>query len=83
MELAGTFASEGQSVVPYLKSKLAAAQDDLTIRDLVMVFKQMNILKTYDVAHDQELMILLKSKSLTMKDEKWKSIVENMISGIG
>lgn len=81
MGFAGAYASEGAAVVPFLKNKLQSAGDDLTVRDLVLVFNQMNTAKTYDVVHDNELIDLIKQKVAGMKDAQWKQITEKMVPG--
>jgi hypothetical protein len=50
------FAKEGPAFVEYLKRKLAAARDDLEVRDIVLVPAEISRLKAYDVAGDRELM---------------------------
>jgi hypothetical protein len=44
------FAKEGPAFVEYLKRKLAAARDDLEVRDIVLVLAEISRLKADDVA---------------------------------
>jgi len=80
--LAELFAKEGNKVVGYLKLKLLDANDDLTIRDLVLVFNEMSRLKSYDVANDDELMHLVSQKVEGMKDPGWKQTTQEMVAEI-
>jgi hypothetical protein len=82
MYLAELLAKEGDKIVGFLKTKLREAGDDLTIRDLVRVFADMNRLKTYDVASDEELMRLISERLEGMKDPGWKQITRRMASRI-
>jgi hypothetical protein len=76
------FAREGNKVVAFLKSKLLEANDDLTVRDLVLVFSEMSRLKTYDVANDGELMYLISERVGGMKDPGWKQTTQEMVAEI-
>lgn len=82
MYLAEIFAREGNKVVGFLKTKLLEANDDLTIRDLVLVFSEMSRLKTYDVANDNELMHLISDRVGGMKDPGWKQTTREMVAEI-
>jgi hypothetical protein len=78
--LADPFAAQGKSIVVPLSDRLRTATDDLTIRDLVMVFSAMSRAKTYDVARDEQLMRLLEGSAKKMKDPDWRAIVNREIS---
>ncbi|HTZ38598.1 MAG TPA: hypothetical protein VMB77_00455 [Syntrophales bacterium] len=82
MYLAELFAREGGRVVEFLRIKLLEANEDLTIRDLVLVFVEMSRLKTYDVASDDELMRLMTDRVEGMKDPDWKRIAEGRLIDI-
>jgi hypothetical protein len=69
--LAEPFARGGKSVADFLRSKLAQANDDLTVRDIVRVFEEMSRSGTYDVANDRELMQLISARAEAMKDAEW------------
>jgi len=53
--LADPFASEGARAAAFLRERLAKARDDLTIRDIVIVFREMKRQHSYDVAGDEQL----------------------------
>jgi len=82
MYLAELFAKEGEKAVGFLKAKLEEANDDLTIRDLVLVFTEMNRLGTYDVVSDDELTHLMLTRVERMKDPDWKQITKQMLTRI-
>ncbi|MBF0523955.1 MAG: hypothetical protein HQK56_02525 [Deltaproteobacteria bacterium] len=80
--VAKLFAKEGNRIVAFLKMKLLEANDDLTIRDLILVFSEMSRLKTYDVASDDELMRLMFERVEGMKSIGWKEITLRMLAEI-
>jgi hypothetical protein len=55
IHLVTAFAKEGESVVGFLKAKLAAS-GDLTIRDILLAFSEMSRRKTYNATGDADLM---------------------------
>jgi len=80
--LAETFAEQGGKIVPFLAEKLATANTDSTIRDIVDVFAWMARLKTYDVASDTSLMKLMENRSLDVKNDIWRKATAREIDGI-
>jgi hypothetical protein len=82
MGLAWVLAKQGGKIVQPLEAKLEAADDDLTIRDIVLVFAAMSQLETYDVAGDKPLMQKLLEKQGAVKDPAWAIIVQNDIHEI-
>jgi len=80
--LAEPFARGGKSVADFLRSKLAQANHDLTVRDIVRVFEEMSRSGTYDVANDRELMQLISARAEAMKDAEWKRSVTRMVEEI-
>jgi hypothetical protein len=80
--LTDPFAAQGKGIVLPLSDRLRDATDDLTIRDIVMVFSAMSRAKTYDVAGDGRLMTLLRWAAKRMKDSDWKALVEKEISTV-
>lgn len=80
--LIDALAANGQKIVAPLSARLAASEDDLTIRDLVMVFAAMNRLEIYDVAQDEPLMRQLADATARMKETDWKNIVERELSAL-
>jgi hypothetical protein len=80
--LIDAFAANGQEIVAPLSARLAASDDDPTIRDLVMVFAAMNRQKKYNVAQDESLMRQLTEATSRMKETDWKKIVERELSTV-
>jgi hypothetical protein len=78
--LADALAANGQTIVAPLSDRLAASENDQTIRDLVMVFSAMNRLKSYDVARDASLMRRLTEATARMRETEWKRIVERELA---
>jgi hypothetical protein len=77
MGLAWTLAREGGKIVPPLEAKLQAADDDLTIRDILLVFAAMSELETYDVAGNKSLMEELRERATAIKDPAWAIVAQN------
>ena len=75
--LAGAFAKQGKSIVPFLRAKLAAAKKELTVRDIVVVFCDMQRLGTYDVKGDASLIALVEERIATMQSD-WKLTVQSI-----
>jgi hypothetical protein len=82
IEFAIKFASEGESAVPFLKEELMAATDDLTIRDIVLMFFEMYRTKSYDVSADSALMSLLEKKTHSISDPFWRNFVQDNVAKI-
>jgi hypothetical protein len=80
--LAEPFARAGAGIVGFLKDKLSRASDDGTIRDLVLVFKEMSRQRTYNVGGDSELMKVVDDRVAAMKDEDWKRLVGQQLKEI-
>jgi len=77
--LSKPFAREGEKVVPFLKTKLLTATDDLTIRD---IFAEMSRQKTYDVSGDVDLMKVIDESVNKEKDPYWKQLSQQMLNEI-
>lgn len=58
--------------MPFLKEKLAQAQDDLTIRDIIRVFSEMSRQRSYDVSKDVDLIRHMRAAAARMKNHDWK-----------
>ncbi len=80
--LAEPFAREGAGVVGFLKQKLLQANDDGTVRDIVLVFTEMSRKRTYDVAGDGNLMRVVDDRVAAMKDEGSKRLVQQNVKEI-
>lgn len=79
--LAYLFAKQGPRIVPLLKFKLKTTQDEVTVRDIVLVFAWLARLKLYDYPEDPELTNLLDRKANDMHGI-WKNTTLEMISEI-
>jgi len=72
MDLADPIAEKGATAVPFLLGQLNYKSDDITVRDVVLIFETMATSKSYDVKSDNALMSVLNSKISTMKNQGWK-----------
>ncbi len=79
--LARPFAEQGPTIVPFLKAKLESTQNDVTIRDIVMVFSELAELKLYSFSYDSALLVLIDKKVNDMKGI-WKETTLKMVSEI-
>lgn len=82
MGLAWVLAKQGGKIVQPLQAKLEAADDDFTIRDILLVFVAMSQLETYDVAGNKPLMQELLEKSGEIKDPSWAIVAQDDIHEI-
>lgn len=80
--LAEPFAQKGESIVKGLSSHLERADDDLTVRDIVLVFAEMNRQGTYSVRKNMPLMQLIVKSVAKMKDLGWKATSEKELAAI-
>ncbi|WP_157798683.1 hypothetical protein [Dyella ginsengisoli] len=80
--LAESFAKEGGGAVPLLKTKLVQADDDLTVRDIVLVFAEMQRQRSYDVSKDADLVRLIVEKVNGIHDPEWKAIAQENLDKI-
>lgn len=78
--LAEPFARKGRVAVPLLKAKLELADDDLTIRDIILVFSEMSRLGSYSVSKDADLMKLIRKKADGMHDPEWRDIARENVN---
>ena len=75
-------AKEGRRAAKFFRAKLPEATDDGTIRDIIMVFSEMQRQGTYPVASDRELMQLIHSSAARIKDAAWRQFVERKVTEI-
>jgi len=80
--LADPIAERGEAAVPFLISKLGPNADDLTIRDVLLVFETMSSTRAYDVKSNSDLMRTLRARVSTMKDAEWKEICSRTLRRI-
>jgi len=74
MGLAGPIAERGAAAVPFLMNQLNANADDISVRDILLIFEQMEATGSYNVKADGPLIGLLTSKVSAMKDKEWQTI---------
>jgi hypothetical protein len=68
----GTLRKKGREAAGLLKEKLSHSRSDATTRDILFVFEQMAIQKSYDVAGDRDLMNVMDAAVSRTKDPFWK-----------
>jgi len=82
IDLATPIAERGSVAVLFLVEQLKGTPDDVTVRDVLLTFDRMALMKSYDVAGDAELMATLRAKVAGIKDPEWKHLGESMIRSI-
>ena len=82
VDLADPIAERGAAAVPFLVEQLKSRTDDLTVRDILLIFETMARLKSYDVKGDAALMNLLASKVAGVKHKEWRSVCFEMLQRI-
>lgn len=76
------FAQEGRTAANFLRTKLLQTKDDGTIRDIIMVFSEMQRAGTYPVASDRELMQVIRNGAARITDTAWRHFVERRVNQI-
>ena len=82
MELALPIAERGESAVRFLTDQLTTSADDLTVRDILLIFERMDAIGSYKVHADPQLMKLLSLRISKMKDEDWRKNCLKMLNRI-
>jgi hypothetical protein len=82
LDLAKPIAERGATAVPFLLKQLDAHSDDTTTRDLLAIFQQMEISKSYEVKADSALMDKLDIRVQAIKDNEWRAICSTMLRRI-
>jgi hypothetical protein len=82
MDLAEPIAERGATAVPFLLAKLDPKADDMSIRDVLVIFHMMAYLKAYNVKSDTLVMGTLRARVSTMKDAEWKRICSKTLQNI-
>lgn len=77
--LAKPIAERGAGAVPFLMRQLNAEVDDTTLRDLLLIFQEMKLSKSYDVKADAVLMDTLSKRVVAMKDKEWQTVCSKML----
>ncbi|MBK8183283.1 MAG: hypothetical protein IPK63_10485 [Candidatus Competibacteraceae bacterium] len=65
--LALSLAEQGEIIIPFLRDKLENTNDELTIRDIILIFSEMVELKNYEFSKDLRLRKLIRQKVDNMK----------------
>jgi hypothetical protein len=73
MMLPEPIAERGATAVPFLVAQLKSSTDDVTVRDILVIFKAMANAKSYGVNSDAVLMTTITSRISRMKDKDWQS----------
>jgi hypothetical protein len=76
------FARGGARIVQPLEGRLAEAPSEPTIRDIILVFAEMNDLRNYDVAADEPLIQAMRRSVASMTDGAWKQMCERKLNRI-
>lgn len=79
--LAEEFARQGKAIIPFLRSKLTAANKDATVRDVVAILSEMQRMGSYEVKSDASLMALVEERLATMQGQ-WKPVTQRMVEEI-
>jgi len=77
--LAGSVASNGEKIVPFLVQRLKTETFDITKMELIDVFERMQNLGTYDVASDAKLMHFLDQQVLTIEHASSKKHASDLL----
>lgn len=80
INLAPEFAKDGEVAIVFLKTKLKATDDDLVIRDIVMVFFAAYTLGIYDFESDHSLVEIVNAAVVRIKDDYWRQFVLDRLS---
>jgi len=76
------FALVAGKAIGFIKARLMEARDDQTVRDLILLFWEMQRVGSYDVAGDEELMRYAQERVEGMKYERWKRLSEEYLKDI-
>ena len=82
MSLAGPIAEKGGAAIPFLVMQLKSTDDDLAVRDILVILQDMTKIGSYDVKDDGVLMDILSAKVAAMRDERWKAVSLGMLGYI-
>jgi hypothetical protein len=75
-------ARRGESAIGPLEAKLLNAHADLTIRDTLLVFRDMSALRVYDVGSDPQLLRTLGLAADRIRDPYWRDMCESWVREI-
>lgn len=80
--LAAPIAKRGEEALPFLRSKLEAANDDRSIRAIIKLLEEMQREGAYNVAADEQLITLMKDAIERMENPEAQKFARGMLSGI-
>ncbi len=80
--LARPIAERGGAAVPFLLERLNSTPDDMTVRDVLLIFETMSSTKSYEVKSNLPLMNTLRLRVSAIKDSGWKDVCSNMLGRI-
>lgn len=81
-KLLAPFAYNGERSASYLSRKLADDKiDDLTVRDILLVFTEMERLRTYSLKDNEPLLKLLIRRVHEMKDQSMRETASKELNG--
>lgn len=81
-KLAIPLAERGADIVPFLLEKLKSDTDDLAVKDILLVFRTMQHLKSYDIRANLEVMGALQSRISTMRDRDRQALCREQLEEI-
>ena len=84
LNLARPIAERGIAAVPFLLKKLNSKSDDevMLTRDILLIFEDMALSKSYDVKADSLVMNTLSAKIATIKAKGWQDTCRKMLKRI-
>ena len=84
LDLAKPIAERGAAAVPFLLKQLNSKSDDevMLTRDILLIFEDMALSKSYDVKADSLVMNTLSAKIATIKDKGWQDTCLKMFKRI-
>lgn len=82
MDMADPIAERGKEAVPFLLKQLQVDETDIAVRDIVLIFERMALLRTYDVKSNPALLDALIARVVKMKDRDWQAMSESRLKRI-
>lgn len=82
LELLDAYAAGGETAARFLKVKLAEAESDRTVVNILQVYDEMHRMGTYDCLADEQLMQIIESKLENMRNPGWRRFAEKILRRI-
>jgi hypothetical protein len=76
------FAAQGKSILPFLQARLVETNDALTVVNLIQVYDVMNWGGSYVVDEDKALMQALDAKVVSVKDQPYGPLAQQVFARI-